>query len=122
MLYAEDTMLLLGDTTHYLEIALSTIARFGDFSGLRINGDKSTLMLLDYSLAQIIAPSCPVPVTSSFKYLGIQVTPHPVDFCRLNITPLLSRFSDKTKVWNGLWLSLAFKVNLVKKFFMPQLL
>lgn len=57
-----------------------------------------------------------------FKYVCIQITPQLGDSCRLNIAPLLCRFRDKIKIWNKLWLSLAGKVNLVKMFFMPQLL
>lgn len=79
MLYADDTMLLLGDTFHTLKAAMHTITKFGELSGLLINWEKSALMLLD----------------SKFKYLGNQITPQLVDFCHLNITPLLSRFRDK---------------------------
>lgn len=68
-------MLLLGDTFHSLEAAMNTITQFGVFSGLHINGNKSALMLLDDGPVQPITPSYPVPVTSSIKYLGIQITP-----------------------------------------------
>lgn len=47
MLYAEDTMLLLGDTLNSLEAVMQTITRFDKFSGLFINWDKSALMLLE---------------------------------------------------------------------------
>lgn len=70
MLYAENTMLMLGDTTHSLETAMSTIAHFSEFSGLLIIWDKSALMLLDTNSSQTITPSCPVSVTPSFKYVG----------------------------------------------------
>lgn len=95
MLYADNTILLLGDTMHSLETAMSIIAHSGEFSGLLINWDKSALMLLDTNPPQTIISSCPVPVTSLFKYLGVQVTLRLVYICHLNITPLLNHFKDK---------------------------
>lgn len=45
-----------------------------------------------------------------------------MDYCPLNIHPLLSRFWDKINTWNNLKLSLAGKANLIKMILMPQLL
>lgn len=74
--------------------AMNTITQFGVFSGL-INWDKSALSLLDNNPAQPITPSCPVPITSFFNYLGIQITPQLEDFYHLNVAPLLSHFRKK---------------------------
>lgn len=103
MLYGDDTILLLGDTLDSLEVAMHTITRFGEFSGLLIYWDKSALMQLDNDPPQqAIVPSCPIPFVSSFKYLGIQIMPQPLDFCRMKITSLLSHFRNKIKIWNRL--------------------
>lgn len=59
--------------------------------------------------------------TTFFKYLGVQVTSCPLDFCHLNISLLLQWFRDRSKIWNALRLS-AGKVNLIKMILMPQLL
>lgn len=64
MLYTDDTMLLLGDTLDSFEMAMQTIMRFGEFSGLLINWDKSALLQQENDPPQAIVPSCPVPVVS----------------------------------------------------------
>ena len=122
MLYADDTLLLLGDMDTSLREAMETILEFGKFSGLLINWSKSALLLLDCGDSQVINPLCPIPITSSFKYLGVQITARPRDFIHLNISPLLLRFRDKIKTWKALLLSVAGRVNLIKMILMPQLL
>lgn len=122
MLYADDMMLFLGDTTTSLAEVTRIITGFGYFSGLTINWSKSALMLLDEGGEVNLPDSCSVPVTSSFKYLGIQISPKITEYCPLNIYPLLSRFRDKINTWNRLKMSLAGKANLIKMILMPQLL
>lgn len=70
MLYADDMLLLLRDTTKSLQTVMSTVLDFGQYSGLTINWSKSALLLLDGDSAQPIAPTCPIPITDKFKYYG----------------------------------------------------
>ena len=121
MLYADDTMLLLGDTSGSLREAMSVIQTFGSFSGLLINWTKSALMLLDSSGPQDHS-LLDIPVATKFKYLGVWVTPQPLDYITLNLTPLVSRIRDKIKILSKLKMSLVGRVNLTKMVFMPQLL
>lgn len=46
-MYADDAMLMLGDSTTFLQEAISTITEFGSYSVLTINWSTSALMLLD---------------------------------------------------------------------------
>lgn len=102
MLYADDTMIMLGDTDASLKETMSTITEFGDYSGLNINWTKSALMLIGVVGAYQVDAACPIPLATSFKYLGIQVTPCIQDYCGLNIAPLVLRFRDRIKTWNFL--------------------
>lgn len=102
MLYSDYTLLMLGDTDLSLREAMITITKFGGFSGLQINWSKSALLLLEGHKTQSVTSSYPILITTSFKYLGIQVTSGPWDFSRLNISPLLKWFRDKVKTWNAL--------------------
>lgn len=122
MLYADDMLLFLGDTSQSLLGVMNIIEQFGHFSGLTINWSKSALMMLDESGDVNLPDSCPIPTTTGIKYLGVQISPCVGDFCSLNIFPLLSRFRDKINTWNNLMLSLAGKANLIKMILMPQLL
>lgn len=88
MLYADDTMLLLGDTSESLREAMSVIGGFGTFSGLAINWSKSLIMLLDsapYSQGPTLHD---IPVCSKFKNLGVYATPQPWDYESLPVPRL----------------------------------
>lgn len=77
-------------------------------------------MLLD-SISEVQATTLQdIPIASLFKYLGVYVTPRPIDYLSLNSSPLLGRIRVKMKIWVKLRLSLVGKVNLVKMIFMPQ--
>lgn len=95
MLYADDMLLFLGDTSHSLIGVMAIIEQFGHFTGLTINWSKSALMMLDESRDVSLPDSCPIPITTSFKYLGVQISPNIGDYCSLTIFPLLSCFRDK---------------------------
>lgn len=45
-LYADDTLLYLGDDSHSLVVALVIIDKYGSFSGVKINWSKSSLFRL----------------------------------------------------------------------------
>lgn len=92
MLYTDDTMLLLGDTSDSLKAAMSIIVQFGRYSGLVINWTKSSLMVLDADPdAQDVEP-LQIPLTSSFKCLGIQITPKILEYIPLTCHHYLDKF------------------------------
>lgn len=122
MLYADDSLFMLGDTDLSLREAMLTITKFSGFSGLHINWSKSALLLLDEEDTQSVTSTCPIPIATSFKYLGIQVTSRPRDYIHLNISPLLQRIREKVKTWNTLHLSVAGQVNLIKMILVLQML
>lgn len=103
-----------------LRHVLSTILDFRKFSGLTISWSTLALLLLDKGVIPVMASLCPVPVLTSFKYLGIVISAQLIDY--LNIFPLLTKFRDKVKLWIKLWISVAGRANLVKMILMPQLL
>lgn len=119
MLYADDTMLLLGDTAESLKEAMAVIKWFGIYSGLVINWTKSSLLLLDVNLDSRVQAIHRVPVTTCFKYLGVQITSELREFISLNLSPLLNRIRDRDKIWSRLKMSLVGRVNLIKIIFMP---
>lgn len=92
--------MILGDTDASLRETMATIKEFRNYSGLKEKRSKSTLILIDEEGTSQAELDSPIPVTSSFKYLGVQVTPNIKDFCCLNISPPLLRFRGHTK--NGI--------------------
>lgn len=90
MLYADDTMPLVGDTKLSLRTAMEDITKFGKFAGY-LNWSKSSLMLLDRDMESTTAILHNIPVSSKFKYLGVYVSPKPLDYISLNLTPNLTK-------------------------------
>ena len=88
-LYADDTLLYLGDTGESLRAVMSLIDYFGSLSGFSINWDKSVLMPLDPITQPLPDCASTVRVVDCFKYLGIQVSPDPTQYITLNLVPLL---------------------------------
>lgn len=73
-LYADDALIFLSDPTKSLEELMALVSAFGQFSGFRINWEKSVLMPLHK--AKISLPDCAkqIQIKYKIKYLGIQVT------------------------------------------------
>lgn len=88
-LCADDTILLLGNTNTSLQEAISFITSFGNYSGLHINWSKSAIVLLDAQSGDSGPALHNIPVASKFKYLGNNVTPRPLDYVLLNLSPLI---------------------------------
>lgn len=91
-LYADDVLIFMTKT----EIStpnLDTISKFSEFSGYKINFDKSEAMPLG-SLKHQPNTLCPFPFKwspSGFVYLGIHITPDFDKMFRSNFPPLLER-------------------------------
>lgn len=72
-LYADDILLYLGAVGSSIAPAMDIIKEYGDWSGLRINWDKSVLLLL-YSLPDaLLVEAAQLQVVSEFQYLGIKI-------------------------------------------------
>lgn len=64
----------------WVSYVISNISEFWQFSGLTVNWPKSVLLPLDQGVNSLSASLCPVPVVISFKYLGIVISPQPIDY------------------------------------------
>lgn len=96
--YADDTLLYLDDSDNSLPLALALIKRFGTFSGLKINWDKSQILPLDSFSPPRDRAMLPLQRVDAIKYLGIRTTRDPADYIPLNIVPLYEML--KTQIWS----------------------
>lgn len=67
-LYADDTSVYLADPQNSLSSLLQEITTFRDYSGFRVNWDKSILFPLDQAAISLIHPDSRLQVISSFRY------------------------------------------------------
>lgn len=68
-LYADDTLVYLADSQYSLTNLLTTVTTFGDFSGFRVNWDKSIIFPLDQACTAQTHSDSRLQITSSFGYL-----------------------------------------------------
>lgn len=120
--YADDTLLYLDDSENSLPLTLDLIERFGTFSGLRINWDKSQILPLDSFPQSKDRAMLPLQRVDTIKYLGVRTTRDTADYESLNIAPLLAMLKHKTQVWARLPLGVMGRINLVKMVLLPKIL
>lgn len=121
-LYADDMLLYLADAGPLLSNALQTIQAFGNYSGLKINWDKSQVLPVDMGAPTESQASSPFLGFSTIKYLGIVITRFPEDFVKLNIEPVIATLKIKTQTWAKLPLGVMGRVNLIKMVILPKFL
>lgn len=68
-LYAYDMLLYLEDAGPSLQLALEVIQKFGRYSSLKINWDKSQIVPIDVSVPPELQTSSPLLRVSSMTYL-----------------------------------------------------
>ena len=75
-MYADDTIVFLSHLAEQIPSLLELISQFGNFSGFKVNKEKSSIMFLNESeRKRPIRPHPFVNATEGFKYLGIRITP-----------------------------------------------
>lgn len=101
-LYADNTLIYLGDAAASLESVMTLITQFGQYSGFTIKWNRSSLLLLDPLETALPESASQVEVVHSLKYLGIVVTGDSKDYIKLNLKPILQKFKHKCTRWSVL--------------------
>lgn len=89
-LYDGDMLLYLQIPGPSLSAAFDLIQEFGDYSGFRINWSKSSLFPIDENVA--VTGAYPIPLSGSFRYLGIQIQLPISKFLKVNLSPIKGFF------------------------------
>uniref|UniRef100_A0A803JEC5 Reverse transcriptase domain-containing protein n=1 Tax=Xenopus tropicalis TaxID=8364 RepID=A0A803JEC5_XENTR len=121
-LFADDILVYLANPAQSLPALLLEIQKFGKFSGLKINWDKSQVYTLDQTPAIPLPTGMELQWVQSFKYLGIHEHSDPTQFIKLNLDPLMDHMAQTLKAWVNLPLTLWGRINLLKMVFLPKLL
>ena len=119
-LFADDlTAFLLHDNS--LLKFFELLKRFGDCSGLKINHDKSEIMLLGdcahSSLSHNLFKS--VKIKTSVKVLGIHFTYDYRLKQKMNFDELINSIKDKLRIWRWRDLTIIGRIQIVKTFIIP---
>ena len=120
-LFADDlTAFLLNDNSllKFFELLKS----FGECSGLKINHDKSEIMLLgDYAHSSSLNHSLfkSVKIKASVKILGIHFTYDYRIKQKMNFDELINSIKDKLRIWRWRDLTIIGRIQIVKTFIIP---
>ena len=122
-LYADDLLLYVSDPLVSISSILSTLNRFGSFSGYKVNLLKSECYPINSSALLLQQSDVPFKLSpSGFKYLGINVTRTLPALYSANFSPLVSQIKADFHRWNSLPLSLIGRINAVKMNVLPRFL
>lgn len=114
-LYADDLILYFQDASTSLPAAMQIIETYVAYSGLKINWQKSALMPLYPQEYNRTAAENPLKVVASSKYLGVITTLSLKEVLKANMNSMLN-------VWAKLPLSVAGRINLIKKILLRKCL
>ena len=101
---------------------LKLIEDYGTCSGLKINHDKSEIMILgncSSTLQQDNVVSCNLKIKKVVKILGVHFT---YDFRlkqKLNVDELISSIQQKLRIWRWRDLTIIGRIQIVKTFIIP---
>uniref|UniRef100_A0A803K647 Reverse transcriptase domain-containing protein n=1 Tax=Xenopus tropicalis TaxID=8364 RepID=A0A803K647_XENTR len=120
-LYADDTLVYLGDRGPSLNTLISLTTQFATVSGLCVSPSKSVLFLLDPPTLGENLENCPLQVVQEFTYLGIRITNPLTKYYDLNVRPLMTWVQNKTEAWAALPLGPMGRIQLIKMIITPKI-
>ena len=101
---------------------LKLIQDCGSCSGLKINHNKSEIMLLGncaYTLQQVSAVSSNLKIKKVVKILGVHFTYDLRAKQKLNVDELISSIQEKLQIWRWRDLTIIGRIQTVKTFIIP---
>ena len=105
-----------------LNNAFNTLNDFGKISGLKINVDKSEILLLGSSTIWDIPQEYRNIIKDTVNILGIKVCKNRKEMMRSNYNPIRDRIEDTIKCWSKRKLSLAGKICVIKTMILSKLI
>ena len=120
-LFADDLTGFLKDNRSLVNF-LKLIQDYGSCSGLKINHDKSEIMLLGncaYTPQQVSAVSSNLKIKKVVKILGVHFTYDLRVKQKLNVDELISSIQEKLRIWRWRDLTIIGRIQIVKIFIIP---
>jgi hypothetical protein len=113
-LYADDAAIFINPRKEDLEAVKAILQEFGNFSGLHINLEKSSIHPIrceEVDLDHVLSSFAGVRGTFPCRYLGLQL--HMRTLRKIHVQPLIERISQRLPGWKGRWLNRAGRLTLV---------
>uniref|UniRef100_A0A803SLC5 Reverse transcriptase domain-containing protein n=1 Tax=Anolis carolinensis TaxID=28377 RepID=A0A803SLC5_ANOCA len=122
--FADDIVCLIEDPLKQFKIWWETIMSFGEVAGLKINREKTKILIKNMSQKNIenLQKISGIEVVKKIRYLGIELTASNAQLQKNNYEKKWREMKDKMKRWGSLKLSLLGKIAAVKMKILPEVL
>ena len=121
--FADDTTLMLDGSQHSLQTALNVLEVFGDFSGLRMNREKTKVIWIGqkrFSKEKLNVKENLNWGNIDFNLLGIEFTTNLNEIPSKNYAKALNNIQKEIKKWRVRHLTPIGKIVLIKTLFIPK--
>jgi hypothetical protein len=113
-MYADDAAIFIKPLLENVEVVKTILEAFGNFSGLHINLQKSSIHLIrceNINLDHVLSSFAGIRGTFLYRYLGLQL--HIRALQKSHVQPLIDRIGQRLPAWKGRWLNKAGRLTLV---------
>ncbi len=122
-LYADDLLLFVSKPATSLPEALTILDNFSQFSGYKLNLNKSKLFPINKEALKPNYTDLPLKVVKDhFNYLGISVTREFKNLFKSNFLTLFDQAKQILSKWSPLSLALIGRINSIKMTLLPKFL
>lgn len=122
-LYADDLLLFISKPSTSIPEALTILENFSQFSGYKLNLNKSELFPINKEALKLNYMVLPLKVVKDhFTYLGIYVTREFKNLFKSNFLTLFDQVKQILSKWSPLSLSLIGRINSIKMTLLPKFL
>uniref|UniRef100_A0A3Q0T4M8 Reverse transcriptase domain-containing protein n=1 Tax=Amphilophus citrinellus TaxID=61819 RepID=A0A3Q0T4M8_AMPCI len=104
LLYTDDILLTLTDTSNSIPELISCVKEFGQISGYKVHFTKSEIMPL------------------GFTYLGVKITPKISQHYAENVNPMIKHIKARMVGLKRLPISFLGRINLIKMIILPKII
>lgn len=122
-LFADDIVVFLSSLELSIQALNALLKVFGEFSGYKVNNNKSALLLLNkdeqrnYTNNRQFFNS-----QEELTYLGIKIVTNIKEIISINYDPLLKKVMDSLERWNAMPISMIGRINIIKMSILPKFL
>lgn len=122
-LFADDIIVFLSNLKTSIPTLNNILSEFKDFSGYKINNNKSALLILNEDERRNSTSNRQfINTPEGFIYLGIKITSNINRIISTNYDPLVSKVIDSLERWNSLPISIIGRINIIKMSILPKFL
>uniref|UniRef100_A0A803K3T5 Reverse transcriptase domain-containing protein n=1 Tax=Xenopus tropicalis TaxID=8364 RepID=A0A803K3T5_XENTR len=120
-LYADATLIYLGDLGPSIRTLTNITSRFARVSGLVTSLAKSVILPVDPQHPSGNQLNMPFPIVQQFTYLGVVIKLPLSDYYSLNVLPVKNYIQKKIKAWESLLIGPMGRIHLIKIILLPKL-